>query len=279
MKQHLLVSACCVLAVTAACLSEHSPSGSPPPPVGAVSVETGYTDSSFFSPPPVVPPDPVPFTLSWQPVEGASSYEVRVYPMPMSASNWDDAVVVASLPAGSPTDAVPVFVQPEVFENTCVGCGLCEAACPHDAITVSASGKAVIDPALCTQCGECFRTCPFDAISDNSYGQPYYFGVCAVSPGGAYSDPVCTSSRYYMRYTNWEQYCGDCAEACYILLDSCGPGCPVDAVWFEDSTGEHPGRVHIDHDLCVQCGQCMIQCHQYGLLTIRREVVEEGPEP
>ena len=272
MKEFLLVLAAALIAFSMACLTEDTAAGESPGSMGAVQVQTGFSDSSFF---PSIPPEQESFLLSWDPVEGAGYYEVRISPVEITEESWNDAVLVATVDAAQPTDSVDVFLQPEVFSNTCTGCGLCEDACPHDAIAVMPDGKAVIDPELCTQCGECFAVCPFDAVSNSCYGEAYYFAVRAFSSGGAPSGLSCTSTRYFMQYSNWYDWCGRCYHECFILLDSCGPGCPVDAVWFEDSAGETPGLIHIDYDLCIDCGQCMIQCHEYGTLSIRREVVAE----
>ena len=53
----------------------------------------------------------------------------------------------------------------KVDKDTCVGCKLCEKACPSNAIVVSSEDKkAVINTALCHQCIKCQQVCPKDAI-------------------------------------------------------------------------------------------------------------------
>lgn len=49
-----------------------------------------------------------------------------------------------------------------VIEDKCKACGICEKACPFDAIHV-VDGLAVINE-KCTICGTCVDKCPFDAI-------------------------------------------------------------------------------------------------------------------
>lgn len=50
-----------------------------------------------------------------------------------------------------------------VSKEKCVGCGICETACPFGAITLQ-EGKAVIGE-TCTQCGACVEVCPVAAIT------------------------------------------------------------------------------------------------------------------
>ena len=50
-----------------------------------------------------------------------------------------------------------------IINETCIGCGSCEAECPVSAITAGDDGKYVIDADLCVECGACAGVCPVDA--------------------------------------------------------------------------------------------------------------------
>ncbi|MEM0449427.1 MAG: 4Fe-4S binding protein [Methanomassiliicoccales archaeon] len=53
----------------------------------------------------------------------------------------------------------------QVKAEDCVGCGLCEDACPNGAIKVDEI--AIVDAKSCTDCGTCADECPNSAISVN----------------------------------------------------------------------------------------------------------------
>ena len=256
----------------ASCLPEERTPGIGPDFNSILTVDAGVTPGE------IVPGEYSTFTLRWETAEDAEWYDIRISPDPIDDSNWETALRIDSVPAVDTTEMVAyVQVQPEVFENTCISCGLCVDACPQDAMTL-VGGKAVIDMDKCTACGECVTVCPVSAITDSRFGQAYYFAVRAMGAGDSESEIVSTGSRYRLRYMNNELWCGDCAYECYILLDSYGPGCPVDAIWYTpdwNTPGEDSGLIHIDYDLCIDCGQCFIQCRQFGLLSIMKEVVEE----
>jgi len=49
-----------------------------------------------------------------------------------------------------------------VDADKCTGCGICEDACPADAIKVNDVAHIGED---CTECGACVDECPNDALS------------------------------------------------------------------------------------------------------------------
>ena len=49
-------------------------------------------------------------------------------------------------------------------QDACDGCGLCEEACPIDAVSID-GGKAEVDKDWCIGCGVCASACPNDAIA------------------------------------------------------------------------------------------------------------------
>jgi len=52
--------------------------------------------------------------------------------------------------------------KPYVNQAACIGCGICQKNCAHDAITIE-DRKAFIDHSKCVGCGRCIGACPKDA--------------------------------------------------------------------------------------------------------------------
>ena len=294
MQMRILLSVAAAMLLAISCLNRAEPFGDPPLFDNFLLVDTGYT--------PAYTPWGIgeysSFGLHWNVSEGAAYYVIKYSPVPVTLDNWDDILVSDTVPGT--VDSAYVFVQPSVFQNVCISCGLCVDACPHDAITLQGDGRAVIDVDLCTSCGECVRICPVKAIEDSNFGQTYYFGVRAFSSTGMPSNVIAVSSTpYKIIYYNDPLWCGRCEgnlpgggdwSGCWIINtntepdgsgESTGPGCPVDAIW-QDSTYNY--MVYIDYDKCIHCGICFLECKDYGLQTLRKRVVPgwfipDVPEP
>ncbi len=75
--------------------------------------------------------------------------------------------VGAAIRASIPLMRGEVEVEPlvaSVNENICVGCGICEAICPFDALSLDA-GVMRVNEVVCKGCGSCGSACPSGAIS------------------------------------------------------------------------------------------------------------------
>jgi uncharacterized protein len=53
--------------------------------------------------------------------------------------------------------------SPEIYEENCTGCRICEKNCNYDAIKVGEDKIAHIDYAKCTGCGQCIAVCQYDS--------------------------------------------------------------------------------------------------------------------
>ena len=74
-------------------------------------------------------------------------------------------------------------VEPKWNENLCTYCGVCQAVCPAQAITVDkANKKVVLDEEKCVYCGKCIKSCPTDSWE----GEPGF----VLSFGGTYGSHI-----------------------------------------------------------------------------------------
>lgn len=192
---------------------------------------------------------------------------------------------------------------PKIYKSNCVNCGECYRDCPTGAISMQ-NNKATVDYTKCIECGECFRACDYDAIGGVFAGTEYYFAIRAYDADTAFSKEVaCTKSQYKVRYTSLASLhdslirmepkvmgmsgvlvkgatgcAGNCTDGssdanpngecgqCYILQEN---ACPVDAIYEVDSTdiekmNSTKGAIFIDHNKCINCGECALACYGVG---------------
>jgi ferredoxin len=246
-----------ILAVACSCLNAGGGSGLGPTFSSDLTVDTSFTPA---------PQQPGwswdagrerVFVLRWTPAVDGDHYVIRVLAEPIGPDNWDSAIPVDTV-AGA-QDTCWVSLNPLVYSNTCIGCGICVNACPHQAITL-VDGRAVIDPTKCTSCGQCVLRCPVKAIRDTRMGQFYYFAIRAYSADGAPSDQViCTSNAYRLIYANDEPACAKCNAAgtstCWAVINT--PTCPVSALQWDEGF-----LVSIDYTKCIHCGWCFMHCNE-----------------
>jgi uncharacterized protein len=53
--------------------------------------------------------------------------------------------------------------SPEIYEQNCTGCRVCEKYCAHDAVVVGKDKIAHIDYEKCVGCGQCVAVCQYDS--------------------------------------------------------------------------------------------------------------------
>lgn len=242
------------------------------------------------------------FFMSWDAVDGASGYEIRVNKNPINTKNWFTSEKVMLVDVQTNDGVVKargrITPTPKTYNSSCIDCGECYKMCPTGAIT-SVDKRAYIDYDKCVECGKCYQACDYNAIGGVFAGTAYYFAIRSYDKDSAFSHDInCTETRSKMRYTSLAEIpdslltadpesgiaiklgvgcAGNCTDGskgtsngtagkCHILQHN---ACPVDAIYevaSEDIERKNTtsGAMYIDFEKCINCGKCASACYKYG---------------
>ncbi len=123
-----------------------------------------------------------------------------------------------------------------IREDECIGCTLCIAACPVDAIFGAPQLMHTVIESECTGCELCLPPCPVDCIDLIRLPQP----ADMMSTIDASVDLVVDCIR-----------CGRCEEVCPRALS------PQDLYWYRDS---ETTLSSLRLDACIECRRCDRVC-------------------
>ncbi len=117
--------------------------------------------------------------LRWSPTKwGRKKYHVGFIRHPREP-RWEPREILGAM-GEIALDIEEERVLPQVNEERCSGCGSCKNACPHDAMEIVITDKAIsifgpqvsspvpiahVKEDTCVSCGLCASTCPSDVIS------------------------------------------------------------------------------------------------------------------
>ncbi len=124
----------------------------------------------------------------------------------------------------------------------CIRCGACAAACKFNAVSLGASGAALVAEDRCTACGACVRACPQRIIRIHECAN-YIVVKCSNRDKGALARQQCPASCVG---------CGVCENAC-----------TAGAVRVVENLAV------INENLCLSCGMCAVKCPRHVLRDLR----------
>lgn len=81
--------------------------------------------------------------------------------------------------------------------EVCIGCGVCEYACPTDAIVIADHQRRgvtpyVIQPETCNDCQACVALCPADCIAQDPESIVCHGRGCPLNPRSAWARWQCS---------------------------------------------------------------------------------------
>ena len=80
-------------------------------------------------------------------------------------------------------------IKPNWNSENCIYCGVCQAVCPEQAITVNKKEKKVtLNENKCVYCGKCIKSCPVDAWQGES--------GFVISFGGLYGNRIAVGKNF-----------------------------------------------------------------------------------
>ena len=159
-------------------------------------------------------------------------------------------------------------------KNRCVGCQVCTAACPKEAIKTqkqpkiqgepAKKAKVDIDLAKCNFCGICDVTCPYGAIKVTIDGE-HDLSILAKDSYPQLVRGITVDTR------KCEKECVECESACPLSLIKISKvgfdGKPVQNVQALSTSEKKRVQVSLDiqKDYCPTCKVCEYKCTQDAL--------------
>lgn len=152
----------------------------------------------------------------------------------------------------------------------CVLCGMCQRACPTNAITVDRSaGTWSIERMNCVQCRGCVDNCPPNClIMEQKYTEPGVEKVIDTFNVPKKEKAKKDASADGAKATKAAPAASDgdgpltCDLETCVYCGICAKECPVDALKVE----RKPDKIwEVDQDECISCGACIDKCPKGSL--------------
>ncbi len=173
--------------------------------------------------------------------------------------------------------------------NKCVGCGICLAVCPMEAIErgpVGASRKGLtnvptvlIDQKKCSFCGICEILCPFGSIELTIDGEhKLIIQEKEAFPKIEKIEVICEGTGN-KAYKFFEGEIRIHPENCPGGCSTCVQICPVGALYIpKKQSWEKSVKIEVDKEKCILCGACLNSCPAKDVIEIIRENINFSGE-